>query len=97
LTDCSCRRCETTSLNYCHQRAYCEISGSHGGDYEVRVFWDIAPCSHVEVDRRFRGAYCLHHQDDQGDHRLDDEVLTSETSVNFNATKRCYIPEDSKL
>jgi hypothetical protein len=26
------------------------------------VFWDVAPCSHVEVDRRFRGAYCLHHQ-----------------------------------
>jgi hypothetical protein len=28
------------------------------------VFWDVAPCSHVEVDRRFRGAYCLHHQGD---------------------------------
>jgi hypothetical protein len=44
----------------------CEISGSHGGDYEVyRVFWDVDPCSHVEVDRRFRGAYCLHHQGDE--------------------------------
>jgi hypothetical protein len=29
---------------------------------KFRVFWDVAPCSHVEVDRRFRGAYCLHHQ-----------------------------------
>jgi hypothetical protein len=29
-----------------------------------RVFWDVVPCSHVEVDRRFRGAYCLHHQSD---------------------------------
>jgi hypothetical protein len=28
------------------------------------VFWDVAPCSQVEVDRRFRGAYCLHHQGD---------------------------------
>jgi hypothetical protein len=27
------------------------------------AFWNIAPCSPVEVDRRFRGAYCLHHQD----------------------------------
>jgi hypothetical protein len=27
-----------------------------------KVFWDVAPCSHVEVDRRFRGGYCLHHQ-----------------------------------
>jgi hypothetical protein len=27
-------------------------------------FWDVAPCSHVEVDRSFRGAYCLHYQGD---------------------------------
>jgi hypothetical protein len=44
----------------------CEISSSHGGEY------DVAPCSHVEVDRRFRGAYCLHHQ---GDHRPEDSKL----------------------
>jgi hypothetical protein len=24
------------------------------------VFWDILPCKMI-VDRRFRGAYCLHH------------------------------------
>jgi hypothetical protein len=23
---------------------------------KFRVFWDVAPCSHIEVDRRFRGA-----------------------------------------
>jgi hypothetical protein len=28
---------------------------------KCRFFWDVAPCSHVEVDRRFRRAYCLHH------------------------------------
>jgi hypothetical protein len=28
---------------------------------KFRFFRDIAPCSHVEVDRRFGGAYCLHH------------------------------------
>jgi hypothetical protein len=27
------------------------------------VFWDILPCKMI-VDRRFRGAYCLHHQVD---------------------------------
>jgi hypothetical protein len=32
---------------------------------KFRVFWDVAPCSHVEMDRRFRGAYCLHHQGDR--------------------------------
>jgi hypothetical protein len=30
---------------------------------KFRVFWDIAPCSHFEVDRRFRVAYCLHRCD----------------------------------
>jgi hypothetical protein len=25
------------------------------------VFWDILPCKMI-VDRRFRDAYCLHHQ-----------------------------------
>jgi hypothetical protein len=60
---------------------------------KFRVFWDAAPCSHVEVDRHFRGAYCLRHQSD----RLDDGVRTSETSVNFNVTTLRYVPEDSKL
>jgi hypothetical protein len=30
----------------------------------VRVFWDVAPCSPVGVHRRFRDAYCLHRQFD---------------------------------
>jgi len=60
---------------------------------KFRVFWDVAPCSHVEVDRRFRGAYCLHHQGAL----MMEAVRTSETSVNFNLTTRRYIPEDSKL
>jgi hypothetical protein len=33
----------------------------------MAVFWDIAPCSIVEIGRRFRGVYCLHHQGDDGD------------------------------
>jgi hypothetical protein len=27
---------------------------------KMTAFWDNAPCSLVEVDRRFRDAYCLH-------------------------------------
>jgi hypothetical protein len=27
-----------------------------------RVFWDVAPCIPVKVDRHFRDAYCLHHR-----------------------------------
>jgi hypothetical protein len=60
-----------------------------------RVFLDVAPCSHVEVDLSFRGAYRLH----QGDKwmitaLMMEAVRTSETSVNFNMTTRRYIPED---
>jgi hypothetical protein len=58
----------------------------------MTVFKDVAPCSLVEIDRRFRGAYCLSLQDDDdGDskHLLNvgqfimEAVSTSETSVNF--------------
>jgi hypothetical protein len=28
---------------------------------KFRVFWDVAPRGNVEVDRRLRGSYCLHH------------------------------------
>jgi hypothetical protein len=27
----------------------------------ITAFWNIAPCSVVEVARRFRGMHCLHH------------------------------------
>jgi hypothetical protein len=29
---------------------------------KMTAFSDVAPLSVVEVDRRFRGSYCLHHQ-----------------------------------
>jgi hypothetical protein len=47
-------------------------------------FWVAAPCSLVEVCRRFRGACCLHHHG-------------SETSVNLYRTTRRNNPEDSHL
>jgi hypothetical protein len=39
---------------------------------KMAVFRDVAPCSLVEVCRRFRGAFCLHHQnnDDGGNKNL---------------------------
>jgi hypothetical protein len=34
---------------------------------KMNIFWVVALCSLVEFDRRFRGAYCLHHRpDDEG-------------------------------
>jgi hypothetical protein len=50
------------------------------------------PCSLVEVYRRFKCPYCLHHQDDD-----IEAVNTSETSVNFYQTTWLNIPEDIHL
>jgi hypothetical protein len=48
---------------------------------KFRVFWDVAPYSHVEVDRRFMAL-------------MMEAVRTSETSVHFKVSTRRYIPED---
>jgi hypothetical protein len=52
------------------------------------VVWDIAQCS-LEVDRCFRGVYCLHHQG-----LMMQAVHTSEMSDYFNKTTQRYIPDD---
>jgi hypothetical protein len=57
----------------------------------MTTFWDTAPCNLVEVDRRFRGAYRLHHQGITIALMVE-AVHTSETSVDFNDTRR-YIAE----
>jgi hypothetical protein len=41
-----------------------ENCGGRGQGLKMTVFWDVAPCSLVEIARCFRDAYCLHHQDD---------------------------------
>jgi hypothetical protein len=61
---------------------------------KFRVFWNVALCSHVEVDQRFKGAYCLNNQVIA---LMMEAVGISETSVKFNVIARCYIPEVSKL
>jgi cephalosporin hydroxylase len=33
---------------------------------KITAFWNIAPCTVVEVGRRFGGSYCLYHQSDGG-------------------------------
>jgi hypothetical protein len=32
---------------------------------KMTVSWDVAPCSLVETDRRFRDVYCLHLPSDE--------------------------------
>jgi hypothetical protein len=58
----------------------------------MTIFWDIAPCSLVETDRHFRGAYCLNLQ---GNALMMDAVNTSEMSINLYQTAWCNIPEES--
>jgi hypothetical protein len=61
---------------------------------KMTVLWDVAPCSLVEVYRRFRCVFCLH----QGDDTLKMEAArTSETSVDFYQTIPLNIPEYSHL
>jgi hypothetical protein len=60
---------------------------------KFRVFWDVAPCSHVQVYQRFRNAYYLHLQYTL----MMEAVCTSEMSVHLNVITWLYIPEDSKL
>jgi hypothetical protein len=50
---CSCksRRQRNTILG--------DISYSHCGEY---VLWDVAPCGLVQIYRRFRDAYYIHHK-----------------------------------
>jgi hypothetical protein len=60
--------------------------------FKMIHFWDTAPCSLVEVD--LRCASCLHHQ---GGESMVQVVRTSETSVYFNETARCCVPEACHL
>jgi hypothetical protein len=38
---------------------------------KMAIFWDVAPCSLVDTDKCFRGAYFLHHQGDVGQYLPD--------------------------
>jgi hypothetical protein len=56
----------------------------------MTAFWDITPGRLVEVDRRFRGTFCLHYHGDEA-------VRTSEMSVNFYQITGRSIPEGYHL
>jgi hypothetical protein len=65
---------------------------------KMTVFGDIAPCSLVDVHRRFRSVYCLHHHgDEQLIALMMEAVSSSETQINLYQAERRNIPEDSHL
>jgi hypothetical protein len=57
---------------------------------KMAAFCVVAPCSLVEVYRRFRGTCCLHHQVIA---LMMEAASTSEMSVNFYRTAQRYNPE----
>jgi hypothetical protein len=50
---------------------------------KMTAFWNIAPCSLIEVNRCFRGLYRFHYLGDEYALMME-AVCTSETSVYFN-------------
>jgi hypothetical protein len=67
---------------YYYYYYYLRVQVLTAGSMKMTAFWDIASCILIEVDRRFRGFYCVCHQ--------GDEVRTFETSVCFNETTQPY-------
>jgi hypothetical protein len=67
-----------------NQLETCEISGSHGSEYEVQSVWEILPCSQIDVNRRLIVL-------------MMEAARTYETSVDIDLTTWRYIPEDSEL
>jgi hypothetical protein len=58
------------------------------------VFWDITPCSPLKVDRVLSPAFTLVSCSAYSTLKME-AICSSETSVDFQRTKRRYIPEDS--
>jgi hypothetical protein len=54
---------EKSSLNKLQKVRFYVLAAAN---VKITAFWDVAPCSVVEIGRRFKGAYCLHHQGDDG-------------------------------
>jgi hypothetical protein len=42
--------------------------GNRSMHLKMAVFWDVVSYSLVDTDQRFRGAYCLHYQDELSDY-----------------------------
>jgi hypothetical protein len=56
---------------------------------KMSLLWAVVPRRVINTNRRFRGAYCLHHK--------GDDSPASETPVSIYQTTQCYIAENSHL
>jgi hypothetical protein len=67
------------NFNVIHNAKLVRFQVLTAASMKTTAVWDTAPCSLVEADRRFRGAYWLHHDP-------DDAVRTSVTAFYFYET-----------
>jgi hypothetical protein len=64
---------------------------------KTTINWDITPCSLLNVNRRFGGTYSHHQGRRISDARNQEAICSSKTSVDFQQTTWCYIPENGTL
>jgi hypothetical protein len=81
-----CDLCIAWDSNLTHYETYQFLAVA---SFKMAAVWDTAPCSLVETDWRFRGAYCLHRHGVS----VMEVVRSSETSVNFYEITRRSIQE----
>jgi hypothetical protein len=55
---------------------------------DMTVYWDVSPFSLIEIDQRSRGAYCLHHQDDEKHAREGLHISLGWTRQKFGLTRK---------
>jgi hypothetical protein len=73
---------------FCEHYTFCNIYGvlflnvRFQASMTITVFWDVAPCNLVEIDRHFRGAYYSIIRT-MSNPPMMEAVSTSETSVSL--------------
>jgi hypothetical protein len=49
-----------------HMETYVTFQFLTAANINLTASWAVGPCNIFEVERRFSGAYCLHHQGNDG-------------------------------
>jgi hypothetical protein len=65
--------------------------GVHKIQLKMTVFWVVAPCSLIEIGRRFKGTNCRHHQDNDEFDGPAESFLYSETCIGVGLPVSCRI------
>jgi hypothetical protein len=90
------------SIGFKERKKLASFESSDDGNYVKQniIFWDMTPCSQVQIYKCFGGKIFVQLQgarDFSVSHTLKFEIGFPETSVDFLCTTRCYIPQASTL